>query len=135
MQVDSILETALYAENLEETALFYQRVLGIEAYAQEPGRHVFFKLNDHVLLLFNPLKTHIPAGEGDLPVPAHGAKGPGHVCFRLKSDQIQAWRDHLIQMQVDIEADFMWPGTGARSIYFRDPAGNSVELGEAKIWY
>jgi hypothetical protein len=26
-----------------------------------------------------------------------------------------------------------WPG-GGRSIYFRDPAGNSVELGTPAIW-
>jgi len=29
--------------------------------------------------------------------------------------------------RVPIEADFQWP-TGARSIYFRDPAGNCLEF-------
>lgn len=32
-----------------------------------------------------------------------------------------------------IEADFFWPN-GARSIYFRDPSGNSIEFAEPSIW-
>ena len=39
---------------------------------------------------------------------------------------------------VAIEADFRWPGgdgvPGARSIYVRDPAGNSVEFAEPRLW-
>jgi catechol 2,3-dioxygenase-like lactoylglutathione lyase family enzyme len=34
---------------------------------------------------------------------------------------------------IEIEADFRWPN-GARSLYFRDPAGNSVELADPAIW-
>ena len=34
---------------------------------------------------------------------------------------------------VAIEADFRWPG-GARSIYFRDPAGNSLECASRTLW-
>jgi len=29
--------------------------------------------------------------------------------------------------------DFEWP-QGGRSIYFRDPAGNSLEFAEPRIW-
>ena len=31
-------------------------------------------------------------------------------------------------------ADFQWPN-GARSIYFRDPAGNSIEIAEPRLWF
>ena len=34
---------------------------------------------------------------------------------------------------VDIETEVEWPG-GGRSIYVRDPAGNSVELASSTIW-
>ncbi len=110
-------------------------MLALTPHAQEAGRHVFFKLQDQVLLLFNPSATQVPASEEGLPVPVHGAQGQGHVCFRMADGQAQAWRDYLARLGVEIEADFAWPGSGARSIYFRDPAGNSVELGEAKIWF
>jgi catechol 2,3-dioxygenase-like lactoylglutathione lyase family enzyme len=34
---------------------------------------------------------------------------------------------------VDIEAEVVWP-TGGRSLYFRDPAGNSIELITRGSW-
>ncbi|MCB1424836.1 MAG: glyoxalase/bleomycin resistance/extradiol dioxygenase family protein, partial [Notoacmeibacter sp.] len=43
------------------------------------------------------------------------------------------WRAHLQDHGIGIEADFRWPN-GARSIYFRDPAGNSIEFAEPSIW-
>lgn len=135
MQARAILETALYAENLAETAAFYQRVLGLSPYSTVADRFVFFRLEGHMLLLFNPNATQVPEAGETLPVPTHGAKGQGHVCFTLEPGQAQAWRDHLTAEGIEIESDFSWPGTGARSIYFRDPAGNSVELGERKIWF
>jgi catechol 2,3-dioxygenase-like lactoylglutathione lyase family enzyme len=66
-------------------------------------------------------------------VPQHGATGPGHVCFRANAAEIDAWIAHLTACGVAIEADFVWP-SGGRSIYFRDPAGNSLEFAEPRIW-
>ena len=65
--------------------------------------------------------------------PAHGARGSGHVCFRAEAPELDHWRVHLEHAEVAIEADFEWPG-GGRSIYVRDPAGNSVEFAEPRIW-
>jgi catechol 2,3-dioxygenase-like lactoylglutathione lyase family enzyme len=87
-----------------------------------------------MLLIFNPDVTERPpVQDGKLPVPTHGARGEGHVCFRASADEITAWRAHLEKEGVEIEADFEWPG-GGRSIYFRDPAGNSIEFAEPRLW-
>ncbi len=86
-----ILETALYAENLEETADFYEHVLGLERFAEVAGRHVFFRTQGQVLLLFRPSATCLPPGEGKLPVPPHGATGPGHLCFAASAEEIDGW--------------------------------------------
>jgi catechol 2,3-dioxygenase-like lactoylglutathione lyase family enzyme len=55
------------------------------------------------------------------------------VCFAATSEEIAAWRSRLEAAGHGIEADFEWP-QGGRSIYFRDPAGNSVEFAEPRIW-
>lgn len=128
-----ILETALYAENLEETAAFYQDVLGLERFAEVPGRHVFFRLEGSVLLLFKPSATSEPPKPGALPVPPHGATGPGHACFAAPEGALDTWRKRLEQAGVEIESAFAWP-QGGHSIYFRDPAGNSLEFAEPRIW-
>ena len=128
-----ILETALYAENLDETAAFYEQVLGLERHATLPGRHVFFRLEGQMLLLFRPSATRAaPSGAGPA-VPPHGATGPGHVCFAASAAESEAWTARLARHGVEIEADLAWP-RGGRSIYFRDPAGNSVEFAEPRIW-
>ncbi|MAW86968.1 MAG: glyoxalase/bleomycin resistance/extradiol dioxygenase family protein [Phyllobacteriaceae bacterium] len=133
MQARGILETAIYAGDLEAAEAFWRDVIGLERILKVDGRHVFFRCGDGVLLVFNPDATASPPSDPDMPVPPHGAHGPGHVCFRATGDEIDAWRDHLHDHGVAIEADFRWPN-GARSIYFRDPAGNSIEFAEPSIW-
>lgn len=129
-----ILESALYAENLDETAAFYETVIGLERIAAAPGRHVFFRTGESVLLLFRPSATsRPPASDARVPVPPHGAEGEGHLCFAGSAAEIERWRGRLVAAGVEIEADFDWP-QGGRSIYFRDPAGNSVEIAEPRIW-
>jgi catechol 2,3-dioxygenase-like lactoylglutathione lyase family enzyme len=63
----------------------------------------------------------------------HGAYGPQHVCFRVPHADLDRWMDHLRLHGVSIELDHHWP-RGGRSLYFRDPAGNSLELASPIIW-
>lgn len=130
----SILETVLYAEDLEAAAAFYAGVLGLAVHAKVEGRHIFFRCGDQMLLVFNPQVTVAPPKPAaKLPVPPHGAIGQGHVCFAASADEIVRWRQHLVARGIAIEADFVWP-SGGRSIYVRDPAGNAIEFAEPRIW-
>lgn len=134
VKVSGILETVLYADDLEAAQSFYTQVLGLALYAKVPGRHVFFRCGDQMLLIFNPDATNrTPAVGARLPAPPHGARGPGHLCFRASAAEIDDWRERLKTHGVAIETEFEWP-EGGRSLYFRDPAGNSVELAEPRIW-
>src|SRR5438105_1039171 len=53
----NILETCVYARDLEAAERFYTTVLGLEVIARMPGRHVFFRCGRGVFLVFNPDKT------------------------------------------------------------------------------
>ena len=129
----AMLETALYAPDLDAAAAFYGGVLGLEEVVRVPGRHVFFRVAGGILLIFNAKETVSPTKNAALPVPPHGAAGAGHACFAAEAADIDRWRARLEQAGVEIEADFRWPN-GARSIYFRDPAGNSLEFAEPRLW-
>jgi catechol 2,3-dioxygenase-like lactoylglutathione lyase family enzyme len=132
MQPSGILETALYVTDVDAAARFYGDVLGLECILRAGDESVFFRCGSGVLILFDAEKlTERPAG--GLPIPAHGASGPGHVCFRATRDEIAGWKSHLEARGIDIESEFDWP-SGAHSLYFRDPSGNSVELAEPKLW-
>lgn len=128
MRVDQVLETCLYAEDLDAAERFYADVLGLEVIGRVAGRHVFFRCGAGVFLVFNPAATN---HGGDLP--PHGATGAGHVAFVLEPDQLDAWRGQLATHGVAVELDYHWPN-GGRSLYFRDPAGNSVELATRRVW-
>lgn len=133
MRPDAILEASLYAGNLDAAEAFYGGVLGLERVLRVGERHVFFRCGGAILLIFNPEETEKPPS-GRLPVPAHGARGPGHLCFSATAVEIDAWRAALEAANIPVEADFRWPNR-ARSIYFRDPAGNSLEFAERTLWF
>ncbi|KQS90483.1 MULTISPECIES: VOC family protein [unclassified Rhizobium] len=131
--LEGILETALYADDLDAAEQFYGTVLGLQKITRAGNRHVFFRCGLSVLLIFNPEETVKPPHEGALPVPPHGTKGNGHACFRVAADKLDGWIEKLTSAGIPIEADIRWP-TGARSFYFRDPAGNSLECAEPGLW-
>jgi catechol 2,3-dioxygenase-like lactoylglutathione lyase family enzyme len=128
LQVRGILETSLYAGDLDLAESFYTSVLGLELFAKEAGRHLFFKLGDQMLLIFNPAKT-IEESE----VAPHGARGPGHVAFAVPLSELDRWASRLRDRGIQIEKDAAWP-KGGRSLYFRDPAGNCLELASPLVW-
>ena len=128
-----ILETAVYVDDLGAAEAFYGGLLGLEMIGRAPGRHVFFRCGAGVLLVFDPAATEVVDPSARIAVPPHGARGPGHLCFAAEPLGIEGWRERLAELGIEVEAEVTWPG-GGRSLYFRDPAGNSLEIAEARIW-
>ena len=126
--IDRALETVLYVDDLSAAEDFYRDVLGFELYSKKDGLFVFFRCGGGMLLLFEP-----KAASRGRSVPAHGAIGPGHVCFAVAEDDLPPWKDRLAGHGIEIEQEITWPN-GGHSFYFRDPAGNSLELATPKIW-
>jgi catechol 2,3-dioxygenase-like lactoylglutathione lyase family enzyme len=129
MRAESILETCLYVDDLEAAEAFYRDVLGLEKVTKSEGRHVFFRCGQGMFLIFNPERTQVKTGRA----PTHGALGQGHAAFCMEESEVDAWRAHLTDNGVAIETEVNWPG-GGKSLYFRDPAGNSLEVVTASTW-
>jgi catechol 2,3-dioxygenase-like lactoylglutathione lyase family enzyme len=130
----AILESALYVTDLSAAEAFYTDIIGLTLLTKVEGRHLFFRCGSGVLLVFNAEATKIPpAADARLKVPPHGAVGEGHLCFAATAAEIAAWKSHLEARKVAIESEFEWP-QGGRSLYIRDPSGNSIEFAEPRIW-
>ena len=127
-----ILETAIYAVDLDRAEWFYGELLGLEKVMRAGDRHLFYRCGQGMLLIFNPEQTKTVSDAG-IAEPPHGAEGEGHICFRATNDEINGWIAVFGENNIEIEMDFRWPN-GARSIYIRDPACNSVEFAEPKLW-
>jgi catechol 2,3-dioxygenase-like lactoylglutathione lyase family enzyme len=120
-----VYETVVYAPDLEAALAFYRDVLGLRQVDD-----MAFRLDDDgILLLFDPAQSSQP---GRL-VPSHGPSGGSvHVAFSVES--LDPWRERLAAAGVEVEHEHEWARDGARSLYVRDPAGNSVELVEGDLW-
>ena len=127
-QIDRVLETVLYVDDLDDAERFYSEVLGLERDSRQDGVFVFFRCGAGMLLLFDP-----EAASSGRKVPAHGTHGASHVCFAVAENALDAWQARLTAAGVAIEQEATWP-RGGRSFYFRDPAGNSLELATPRIW-
>jgi len=128
-----VLETGLYVEDLPRARGFYEGVLGLQpmfvddrlaAYPAGPGS---------VLLLFQRGTTETPARLPGGVIPPHDGSGHLHYAFAIAAEHLEAWTARLAEQGVSIESRVDWP-RGARSLYFRDPDGNLVELATPGLW-
>lgn len=135
--IHGILETILYASDLPAMRTFYTDVIGLEEVAYERGRHVFFRCGAGMLLIFDPQSTlSTEVRVGDAVIPSHGAIGPGHLAFAVAAESLEDWELRLTHANVEIESMIGWYADRPhiRSIYFRDPAENSIELTCPELW-
>jgi catechol 2,3-dioxygenase-like lactoylglutathione lyase family enzyme len=129
VKIKAVVETAIYVDDLRATETFYGTILGLQVIGKEPGRHVFFQVGEaSVLLAFLAEETL----KGDH-LPSHGTTGPGHFALGIEAQAFNSWRNLLQGHGVAIEKEVEWP-RGGKSLYFRDPSGNSVELVTPGVW-
>jgi len=128
-----MVETALYFDDLAAATAFYRDTLGLRVMS-ETGRLVSLDAGGGtVLLLFHRGETtqglRWPQGW----IPPHDGTGPLHLAIGVAADQLEAWEDWLVSRGVAVESRVSWQ-RGGRSLYFRDPAGHSVELVTPGTW-
>jgi catechol 2,3-dioxygenase-like lactoylglutathione lyase family enzyme len=127
--IQTVVETGICVDDLDRASAFYHDVLGLEQVSHEPGRHVFFRVGTQSMLLAFLARATLT----DDRFPPHGTTGPGHFAFGVPAGSLDRWRERLTRHGVAIEKETEWP-RGGRSLYFRDPAGNLVEVITPGVW-
>ncbi|WP_372787749.1 VOC family protein [Paraconexibacter sp.] len=123
-------ETVLYVDDVDAATAFYTQAVGLRVVFGPSEMFVGLRVAPgSVLLLFDPA---LSAAEGR-DVPAHGAHGQGHVAFTVDDAALPAIVERCAQAGAGVERELTWP-RGGRSVYVRDPAGNSVEFVVGEIW-
>ena len=136
MQAKRIFETCLCGRDLPAIRKFYTEVIGLEVVGDMNTRGIVFRCGDGVLIVFNPDETKLPSPNPAHPhemIPPHGTVGVGHIAFLAAAEELPAWRVQLAKHGVSIISEVNWSG-GGTSLYFKDPAGNLVELAPPTLW-
>lgn len=124
LRVASLDHLVLTVADVGRTLAFYERVLGMEPQSYEGGRRA---------LRFGAQKLNLhPLGAEPAPRAARATPGSADLCFLLEGGLEEAIAD-LASAAVEIEhGPVVRPGaTGPiRSVYFRDPDGNLIEVSE-----
>jgi catechol 2,3-dioxygenase-like lactoylglutathione lyase family enzyme len=122
MQVQSLDHLVLTVADVEASAIFYARVLGMQRVIFGEGRTALQfgnqKINLHPAVA--PLQPHA----------LRPVAGSGDLCF-VTQLMLAEWLQHLAACGVAVEAGPV-ARTGAlgpmMSLYFRDPDGNLIEI-------
>jgi SAM-dependent methyltransferase len=128
-EIQSVVETVVYADDLAKMEAFYTGVLGLSVIGKEKDRHVFFRAGSGNVFLVFKAETTLRCET----LPTHGATGPSHFAFGIDVEAYEPWRQHLTSKGVNIEREIHWP-LGGKSLYFRDPANNLGELITPSVW-
>ena len=131
--ITRVLETALYVDDLDTVAAFYRDILGLRVLDAGPRLVSLDAGQATVLLLFRRGATVSGLDTSSGWIPPHDGQGPGHLAFAIATEALGAWELRLQERGVAIESRVRWD-RGGQSIYFRDPAGHSVELATPGTW-
>ena len=131
--ITGILESSLYVSDVIRAANFYEQLFGFERMFMDDRLCALSVSGKQVLLLF---KRGASLEEIALPggtLPPHDGSGQLHVAFSCSAEELPAWEEQLADHDVPIESRINWP-RGGKSIYFRDPDENLLELATPGIW-
>ena len=121
-EVNGVLETALYVDDIERSAGFYQSVFGFEVIERGERLWALSVRGEQVLLVCKKGASVDHDGSGRL-----------HLAFSTSTAELEQWERWLTQKGIAIENRVNWE-RGGRSIYFRDPDHHLVELATPGTW-
>lgn len=129
MEFLRIKETCLYVDDLEEAQRFYSGVLGLPVITYVENKHLFLRVGESVLLLFNPSDS-----QQKVSPPPHGGGGRQHFAFEVKESEYSKTKETIREKGIEIIDEVTWK-SGKQSFYFRDPEGNVLEvLPDSGVW-
>jgi len=122
MEFLKIKETCLYVEDLGKAKDFYHGQLGLSVINHVEGKHLFLRVGQSVLLLFNPEDSRLKTSP-----PAHFGGGKQHFAFEVKNQAYEQYKLEIAGKGIDIIDEVTWD-SGKKSFYFNDPEGNVLEI-------
>ena len=124
--------TRLLVSNFKACFLFYRDVMGFKAtYGTENDTYADFNTGTVSIALFAQLEMSEALGTTHLPA---DTKTQDKVCLIFGVEDVDAVRKQLAKQDIPLTAEPSdHPAWGIRSAYFRDPAGNLIEINQPLV--
>lgn len=129
MEFLKIKETCLYVRDLTGAKRFYNDILGLPIISYVEEKHLFLRVGQSVLLLFNPEDSRQKTSP-----PPHFGGGKQHFAFEVNGKTYEGSKKEIVEKGIEIIDEVTWK-SGRRSFYFNDPEGNILEiLPDEGVW-
>lgn len=132
-KLEGVLETALYVEDVEQSARFYQELFGFEVLEADHRLCALSVEGRQVLLLFKKGESRRPHQTPGGMIPPTDGGGHLHLTFSIPASALGGWEKWLAEKGVGIESKVRWE-RGGTSLYFRDPDQHLLELATPGLW-
>ena len=124
-----VKETCLYVRDLVIAKHFYHDVLGLPVISYVEDKHLFLRVGQSVLLLFNPEDSR-----KKISPPPHFGGGKQHFAFEVGDGDYEQAQREMAEKGIAIIEEITWK-SGKKSFYFNDPEGNVLEvLPDKGVW-
>ena len=104
----------LYATNLAEAETLTRSFSNVSPTIRLAA-YLFYKLDEEMLLLFNPEATSTD-NQG---IQTHGTYGGDTSVFQIEEDELEAWKSRLAGLRVALELEHTWPNGTKSSLFSR----------------
>ena len=131
--LNRLLESSLYVEDLDRSIQFYTVVLNLETLTSDERFCALSVAGHQVLLLFRKGGSTEPAVIPGGIIPPHDGRGNLHLAFSITAADLELWEKRLKENGIPVESRVHWP-RGGQSLYFRDPDNHLVEFVTPGCW-
>jgi catechol 2,3-dioxygenase-like lactoylglutathione lyase family enzyme len=119
--IRSIDYTVIFVRDMAAMRRFYEGVLGFSLLRELSSGWIEYRIGDNTLALARPGRT-----AGDAPIPIGSAAL--QLAFKVSAPEVDQCADELTRQGVDLVSPPTNQPFGHRTLFFRDPDGNLLEV-------
>jgi catechol 2,3-dioxygenase-like lactoylglutathione lyase family enzyme len=113
--------TVIFVRDMPVMRRFYEDILGFPLLRELSSSWIEYRVGDNTLALAKPGLT-----AADAPTP-HGSASL-QLAFKVSASEVDACADELVRQGVDLLSAPTDQAFGHRTLFFRDPDGNLLEV-------
>ena len=113
--------TVIFVRDMPAMRRFYEDILGFPLQRELSPDWIEYRLGDNTLALATPRRT-----AADAPTPRGSASL--QLAFKVSAPEVDQCADELVRQGVDLLSPPTDQAFGHRTLFFRDPDGNLLEV-------